>query len=483
MSEPVDVGTGKQLFLDDELIEYRRDVEFVVNRPAKEGIDVLVPEAEWEQCAIGGWVNVIEEDGRHQMWYYASAPPETEGGEVRGFTCYAESDDGLHWSRPNLGLIEYRGSRDNNIVMPTGAYQAGGLGIFKDPNGPPEERYKAIATSSVSGESLLSGFTSPDGVRWTPLASNPIVEWWSDTHQAAFWDESRRAYVAFVRGWSGGDRTPDKRTVTGKDMTKAPAVPDRGKRQVCRMETKDFAHWPKPTVVLEAGYRDAVPCDFYNSAALKYPWADRAYFIFTSAYYGTSFQYAEEALDTIDVQFAVSRDGIHWRRPDRKPWVRTGLPGSGDSKRIYMGQGVLAKDDRLYMYYGGFDVPHGYGRQGSERLGVVRRVSLRRDGYMSADAAYEGGELLTKPFVFAGRTLEYNVDLSAGGVLWTEIQDAEGRPIEGFARGDSDRITGNHLCVAASWGGESDLSALAGRAIRLRILMRDSKLYAFQFSP
>jgi len=482
MQQPINIGTAKELFLDDELIESRRNVELVVNRPEKECVNVLVPEADWEQQQIGPWVSVMEEDGRYRMWYQTRGAAKTDASEKKDLTCYAESDDGLRWRRPNLGLIEYGGSRNTNIVMPTGPYRAEGLGIFKDPNAPAAERYKCIGTSSVSGEALLSGFTSPDGVRWTSLRSNPLVEWWSDTHHAAFWDAARRAYVAFVRCWSGGDRTPDKRSITGRDMTQAPAVPNRGKRQIGRMETRDFAHWPKPTVVLEADQLDAIPCDLYNSAALKYPWAERAHFIFASAYYGTPFQYGQEALDTLDIQFAVSRDGIRWHRPDRKPWLRTGLPGSGESQRLYMGQGVVRQGDRMYMYYCGYDVPHGHPREDRHRIGVFRRVSVRPDGFMSADSAYEGGELLTRPFVFTGRKLQYNVDLSAGGVLWTEIQDSEGRPIRGFARADSDRIVGNHLCVTASWGGNSDLSSLAGSPIRLRILMRDAKLYAFNFS-
>lgn len=149
---------------------------------------------------------------------------------------------------------------------------------------------------------------------------------------------------------------------------------------------------------------------------------------------------------------------------------------------LNMGQGVIRHGDRLYMYYCGYDVPHGHPKKEHDRSGVFRRVSLRPDGYMSADAAYEGGELLTKPFVFTGRTLQYNVDLSAGGVLWTEIQDPQSNPIQGFTRSDSDRITGNHLEVTASWKGSSDLSALAGTPIRLQIQMRDSKLYAFEFA-
>lgn len=112
----------------------------------------------------------------------------------------------------------------------------------------------------------------------------------------------------------------------------------------------------------------------------------------------------------------------------------------------------------------------------------MRGVAVARtDGFIVAEAAYTGGELTTKPLVFEGTTLQLNVDTGAGGIVQVEIQDQSGRPLDGFTAADADEINGNYLRVAASWRGRSDVSALAGQPVRLRFIMRDARLYSFQF--
>ena len=114
----------------------------------------------------------------------------------------------------------------------------------------------------------------------------------------------------------------------------------------------------------------------------------------------------------------------------------------------------------------------------------MRGVAVTRtDGFIVAEAAYTGGELTTKPLVFDGNTLQLNTDTSAGGIVQVEIQDESGRPLEGYKAADADEINGNYLKVAASWNGRSDVSSLAGQPVRLRFLMRDARLYSFQFTP
>ena len=115
--------------------------------------------------------------------------------------------------------------------------------------------------------------------------------------------------------------------------------------------------------------------------------------------------------------------------------------------------------------------------------GAISRAVLRLDGFISADAAYTGGELVTNPLVFDGSKLQVNVDTSAGGLAKVEIQDENGSPISGFHAVDADDINGNFIRVLASWNGSEDVSSLAGKAIRLRFVMRDAKLYSFQFVP
>ena len=121
------------------------------------------------------------------------------------------------------------------------------------------------------------------------------------------------------------------------------------------------------------------------------------------------------------------------------------------------------------------------GRLG-KRSGIFR-ASLRRDGFISADADYGGGELTTPAVRFTGRTLALNCDAGAGGWLKVELLDGEGHPLPGFGRDAADAVLGNGVSKTVTWQGRSDVSPAAGRPVRLRFLMRDVKLYAFRFLP
>ena len=111
----------------------------------------------------------------------------------------------------------------------------------------------------------------------------------------------------------------------------------------------------------------------------------------------------------------------------------------------------------------------------------IRRYTLRIDGFVSAHAPYDGGELVTKPLTFAGGQLCLNFATSAAGSLKVEIQDAQGQPIDGFRLKDCLPIFGDQLDRTVSWTGEAKLSDFEGRPIRLRLALKDADLYSFQF--
>ena len=113
--------------------------------------------------------------------------------------------------------------------------------------------------------------------------------------------------------------------------------------------------------------------------------------------------------------------------------------------------------------------------------GQIIWTEQRLDGFVGAEAAYGGGELITKPVVFTGNRLELNIDASASGEARVELQDAEGRAIEGYTLDACDRVLGNHIRQVVTWHGDSALPATAGQPLRLRIVMRGARLYAIQF--
>ena len=470
-SNPLTLGTAKQLLFDDTLVEAKEGFATTMNPATRSDTPVLTAEKPWERhgCSCP---TVMLDEGIYKMWYTANG----EDGTMR--ECYATSTDGIHWERPNLGLIDYQGSRDNNIIPLRHET------IFKDPSAEPERRFKSISGGgkydyvAVYGGGArfryeenppetwhygsVAGAYSPDGIHWT-ACDKLIMPWYTDTRNVAFWDDRIQKYVAYVR-WNEYLRVENGAQRGSFDY-----------RAIARAESTDYENFPVPEKILEPDFDDPEDADMwggglYDTAAVKYPFADNAYFIFTAAYYHTT--------DALDIQLATSRDGINFRRWS-EPFVRLGPTGAFDSMMIYMGVGMLPIGDELWMYYGGFDQPHDKVTD-EDYCPAIGRAHLRLDGFVSQDAGGQGGSLTTLPFTVEGNQLEVNMDGSARGWTKVEILDEAMQPLAGFTEAEADRLGGNNTAQIVTWNGKQDLSTLQGKTVRLRFVGQSVKLYAFQ---
>ena len=160
--------------------------------------------------------------------------------------------------------------------------------------------------------------------------------------------------------------------------------------------------------------------------------------------------------------------------------MSTGMDGSGTSGMLFANPWLIDAGDELWLYYWGTDNLHIPGHPGKHSTGIYR-CSIRKDGFVSADAGYSGGEFTTPSLEFEGQSLELNFDGGAGGWLKAEILNSEGRRIEGYALEDVDVMTGNSLKKPVSWNGGGEVSGLSGNPVKLRFVMRDARLYAMQF--
>lgn len=190
----------------------------------------------------------------------------------------------------------------------------------------------------------------------------------------------------------------------------------------------------------------------------------------------------------LDIELAVSRDGVNWQRPSREPYVRFGLPDEWDRWLLTMGPGIVRRGNYLYQYYGSSGRLHDsvvlrpeYDDVAKE-VGGVGVVRQRLDGFVAAEADQRGGWIETPPLVFAGRELQLNVDTGALGTTFVELRDAAGQPISGFTLADCEEIGGNFIDQRVYWKGQSDVSSLAGRPIRIYFRLKQARLYAFQFA-
>ena len=341
--------------------------------------------------------------------------------------------------------------------------------------------------------------TSPDGIHWD-LPDRPVSDlppgW--DTAKQAWWDERIGRYVVYLRVQIEEENElpyPFAGPIDSDPPVVQPTLA-RPIRAIGRLETDDLtAPWPDDEIrtVLCADQDDPPGCDIYHAGVYPYPYAADAYFMFPLTYH--HFTEAESPVvrnDGVnDCQFCASRDGIHWMRYDRRPYIGRGIQGEFDGGGIHGSPYLIRRGAELYQHYGGEPWTHGQYRRLSDqerrdRANWARGRSCvavqRLDGFVSADAAYEGGALLTPPLTFDGDRLELNIDMAAMGEARVELRDREGRPIDGFGAADCDRLTCNDVAARVRWRGSEDLGALRGRPVRLHVRMRSAKLYAFQFA-
>ena len=514
-NEPLQIGSHKQLFLgpwgddgrDIHLVESMKNVEMTMNAAHVSGERILEIDRPWEENKFNFMdlrLHVTKEGDLFRMWY--SAYPKFPSGSqpFSRILCYAESDDGIRWRKPNLGLCEWEGSRENNIIIPSDHFgwtfaTAEGAAPFIDPQARnPNEKYKTfykIRGPRKGGKRLASGqyaLASPDGIRWKLLSEKRSNHGPSDTQFTTFWDDRIGKYVAYTR------MKPRKESAAQLAYYKEKyGVDVRVQvKHVGRMVSDNYFDWSREVAVMAPDAFDMagsppglVRLDFYGGNVSKYSEAKDSYIALPNTRSRWRLDLDREFAPgrplrlpgTMDVQLMTSRDGIQFNRtPRRRPFLGLGPEGSFWSKNIYPASEVIRVGDELWIYFAGSDQSHDE-QMATPSDGAFGRAVLRLDGFISADSAYTGGELTTKPMVFAGNQLQVNVDTSAGGTVQVEIQDEAGKSIDGFTASDADEINGNYIRKVVTWNHISDVSSLARKPIRLRFVMRDTKLYSFQF--
>lgn len=485
MSQPIDVGNRKQLFIDDRFIKSSKGVRLTMNSPAKIG-PVILPDRPWESEQMGYCSSVVEVNGLYKMWYRCNS---VEGGPVPplgdgpAFVCYAESKDGRNWQKPDLGLINFSGSKNNNIVLDDVLE----IVVFYDPHGTAETRYKAVANRywPDPAKAGLYIHTSPDGIHWN-ISETRVLPLNPDTANQAMWDTRIKKYVAHIRAW---------------DYTEGTALT---RRKVARVEMDDILKpWPfnpsqKPyyvwgtdkipdvstefPITFEYDDEDPPSSDHYNSAAIEYQWAQDAYLMFPSLY----LHFPDPPVGklgndgVLDIQLAVSRDGVKYFRPDRQPYIGRGPKGTIDSSSLYMAVGILRNGNQLMQYYAGYSNTHGGGGVSGPKGSICCAVQ-RLDGFISADFASAGGEMITPKIRFSGNRLVLNVDTQTFGSLKAGILDEDGRELPEYSLEKCDLISGDFLDKTITWKGNSALSGLTGKTVQIRFAGYFSKLFAFQF--
>lgn len=467
---PINIGGRLELFVDHFLVERLQNVRFALGVPHPEEI-ALRFDAPWEGAASGAYVTVMKDGDRYRMYYRGRAlTGDADADKNSEVTCYAESEDGIHWGKPKLGLYEFRGSRANNIIVPSDPRRIShNFSAFLDPRSgvPPTERYKAVGGGAKKLYRLVSG----DGIHWKDFSPEPLFSGYGlDTQNVALWSPSEGLYVIFLRtGTEGG--TPEQPVF-------------RGVRSIARSTSKDFVNWSKPELM---SFGDTPPEHLYTNATHPYFRAPHILIALPMRFVPHRQILSQKEMDaagvapsqrndTGDAVLMSSRGGTSYDRTFMESFIRPGLDRKNWSARNnYPALGVVpTNSEEMSIYVSGhYTLPDNH----------LRRYSLRTDGFAAIKAPYEGGELVTKPLIFAGRKLVLNYATSAAGSLTVELLDEAGGVLAGYAARDCDLVTGDEIAREISWKKGADLGALAGRPIKLRIVLRDAELYSFRFIP
>lgn len=489
--EPIDIGTRLEPLIDDFLIaQLGGELDLRLHPPVK-GEVVLQTDAPCEGNACLYRTVFQDRDGRIRM-YYGAWHYDMTGGKMNYphpyFVCYAESLGGKSWRKPALGLVEFEGNSRNNIVLASDSLpgielSAGDTAVFPDTNPASQEgaEYKALVPGKTPR--ALYALQSSDGfnfsfmLRESDERPRPVItEGYFDSLNLAFYDDHRGEYRAYFRDFRGG----------------AP----HGVRGIKTATSPDFLNWSQPKWL---DYGDTPEQPLYTNQIRPYARAPHILFGFPMRYIdrgwiaqtdnlpGLEDRRARSAAQprygsvVTDGVFMSSRDGVNFKRwPEA--YIRPG-PNVVDSW-VYgdncVAWGLIETESdspgappELSLY-----VTEGYWTGPSMNL---RRYTTRLDGFVSLHAPLSGGACLSKPLIFSGSQLYLNFATSAAGSLRVEIQDHDGSPVPGFTLEDSDEIFGDAIDRVAHWTRGSDLSALSGRPIRLRFVLKDADLYAFQF--
>ncbi len=457
--KPVTLGSRLELFADDLLVGKLDGCSLKLHEPHPANV-ALRFDAPWEG-AFSGYVTVLH-DGERFRCYYRGNPIAGRDGSDTEVTCYAESRDGINFTKPALGLFEVHGTRSNNVVLAGQAPFSHNFAPFLDsrPGIPAAARFKALAGTSERG---LFGFVSADGLRWHKLRETPLITRGAfDSQNVAFWSESEQRYALYLRTWTGGGFA--------------------GFRTISRATSTNFLDWSVP---VEMSFGDTPREHLYTSQTHPYFRAPHLYVATPMRFLpGRKALTAEQAhvlgvdpgyaSDTAEAVFMTTRGGDRYTRTFMEGFIRPGPDlGNWASRAGLSALGIVPTGPAEMSLY----------KQAhyAQPSGHLVRHTLRTDGFVSVNAPFAGGSFVTRSLTFTGRELVVNFSAGAAGGLRVELQDAAGKPLPGFALADAVEQIGDEIERVVTWKRSRDLSKLAGQPVRLRFAMKDADLYSLRF--
>lgn len=448
-------------------------VRIAVERGERLG-PIIPQDRPWETRGIGP-ATLMFDEGRFRLWAGA------ETTDNKHYPCYFESMDGRAWLKPNLGLVEFDGNKDNNLIPP------GGCSVFKDPSAPPGERYKSVWHSSCKPEEFeryrksrawskiatemdvgkvhaIRAAVSPDGLRWTELA-DPVGFEPTDTQVVGYWDQGIGKYVLYTRSYMMGVRAPGFEPPT-PEMYQLYC-----RRAIGRTESADFRAFAPAQVIVEPGPEMSPSDQIYTNCRTTIPGAPDQHLMFPTIFDLNS--------DATRVEVLSSYDGRTWHRVPGGPVFATAIYGQWDGGCVFAHPNLVELPDGSWaLPYTGFRDPHKYPHGGaSYGAGLV----VWPMGRLSAIVADDEGSFTTPPLIVPGNTLRINAVTDRNGFVSVEAADLSGKPIKGRTFADAVASFGDLHWMPITWKAHSDLGIKPGEPLVLRFRMKLARIYGLQF--
>ena len=471
--EVIDLRNRRELFVDNFVLREMEQVEYRLGVPHAAGT-VLHLDRPWEG-RWGAYVSVVSDGKKFQMFYRGGfGAPNNED-----LTCYAESEDGITWTRPSLGLHEVKGSKDNNVVMPMGepTWATHNFSVYYDanPGVPANERYKAVGGGAGNNRTLkfsglvrgLSRFASADGKNWRRLPGEPLfTDFALDSQNILTWLPEEQCYAIYLRTWTG-----DKKGVK---------FDYKSTRTIARSVSKDFVTWSEPErMIFDQGPVE----DLYTNTTQPYFRAPHILISMPFRFVSDRRVLDDETLKKYDIApsmwkgvsdavLMTSRGGNHYQRKFLESFVRPGIDPSSWAARSNMpAYGVIQTSPTEMSFF--------IGRGYSSNQPRIDRMVLRLDGFASLHAGYREGSATTRKLRLDGKRLALNLSTSASGAVKVAILDENGTEIPGFTASDAAELVGDAIDLGVRWKASRSIAELKGRVVQIKFLLRDADLYSF----
>ncbi len=435
------------LFLhDDRLVAETQGLTLTPGTIRKHpGNPILVKDKPWEVGNLN-YTCVMQdrEEGVFKMWYQVIRPKE--GGGNESWCMYATSKDGFQWEKPSLGIIEYQGSKANNIVLHEheGIRGTPSYWVEKDYADPdPDRRYKMMLQSWDFRGRAAHMASSPDGINWTSTGyGNRLGPF--DSQNIFFWDDSIGAFVGYFRSHEGGFRS------------------------ISRSTSPDGYHWSRPTTVHTPDAEDAPTWHLYTPGIFKVSSARNTYIMLQAGF--------DEESHAMYGELGVSRDGIDWHR-FHQPFMGPSETGKWDSGYIMPIPADATIGGETAIFYHASTTP-AHDATGERGMGVA---ILDRGGFLGWKAESEGTLLTHRLRVRDSQSLFHLSANARDGSIQAELLDDSGQILKGFSRDDCRPISGVGDELTVHWEGQEDLKQhLREGTVRLKLYLSNATVYGFK---